>query len=176
MKSSSQWGHLKNIKAGTLMMCLCIHSLFNPSTVNLMSVQWPWLVAKQSSNVTRSDQEDAVSCISGPTINASQHMLTHFKSTKVIYVMGGAVHGDTDFNCFFFPSLSLSLPSCHCILHTLPGVVLLYDSCILQGRPQSSERTVSRASGATFTRTLVCFTPPPPRWQQRCRAVSLYNQ
>lgn len=50
-------------------------------------------------------------------------IVTHFKPTKVICVTGKAVRGDTDFNCL----LACFIPSRHSVLHTLLGVVLLYD-------------------------------------------------
>lgn len=53
--------------------------------------------------------------------------------------------------------IAFSIPSCPCILHTLLGVALLYDSCILQGRPEAA-RAVAEPRGNLLGHSFCCFS------------------
>lgn len=54
--------------------------------------------------------------------------------------------------------IAFSIPSCHCILHTLLGVVLLYDSCILQGHPEAA-RELWQSQEATYLDIVFSVSP-----------------
>lgn len=92
---------------------------------------------------------EAISCTSVTTSHI-EIIVIYFKSTKVICVMDGAVHGDTDFNCFFYPIMPLYLA------HTAGCRAALWLMHPPRA-PRGSERAVAEPRGNLLGHSFLCF-------------------